>query len=242
MNALNVTLSPDGAFEINSPYPGKRDYKIVHDGSDGCHPWKVVSELGESGIWRDEDTFQSLDEAMDWAVSLSTETYPVPGYGVTLPCGTFFSRPGLVKIEDVMASIGWAYVTSVSGWSPVTYPKDTPQSVVESYFQDMVEDTAALLGSVDLCSPTEGDEEHMDMWVADISIPVDGFIQTDHAQAIFLEIFEQEGIRCTDSFDYTTRINVVPHAANVIDFAPFLNARESAPERRKPATSAEAGR
>jgi hypothetical protein len=242
MNALNVTLSTDGAFEINSPYPGKRDYKIIHDASDNCHPWKVISELGESGIWRDEDTFQSLDEAMDWAVSLSTETYPVPGYGVTLPCGTFFARPGRVKIEDVMASIGWVYVTSVTGFSAVTYPKGTPKSVVDAYFQDMVEDTASLLGSVDLCNPTDGEDKPMDMWVADITIPVDGFIPTDRAEATFMEIFEQEGVSCTDSFDYATRINVAPHSANVIDFASFLKARETSPAPRKAATSAEAGR
>ncbi|MCS4088983.1 hypothetical protein [Rhizobium sp. BK176] len=240
MNALNVTLSTDGAFEINSPYPGKRDYKIIHDGSDTCHPWKVISELGESGVWRDEDTFQNLDEAMDWAVSLSTEIYPVPGYGVTLPCGTFFARPGRVKIEDVMASIGWAYVTSVDGWSPVTYPKGTPKSVVESYFQDMVEDTASILGSIDLCNDNE--DEPMDMWIADITIPVDGFIQTDRAIETFKAIFEQEGVTCTGSFDYATRINVAPHSANVIDFVPYLKARETSPAPRKAATSAEAGR
>lgn len=241
MNALNVTLSDDGAFEITSPLPGKRDFKIIHDGADACHPWRVISEMGGSGIWRNEDVFQSLDEAMDWAVSLSTETFPVPGYGVTLPCGTFFSRPGRVKIEDVMASIGWTYVISVNGWSPITYPKGTSKNAVLSYFQDLVEDTAAILGSVDRCPPTEGENDKgTDMWVADITIPVYGFVHTQHAQENFLAIFEEEGVPCVDSFDYTTRTNVIPHTATVIDLESVRKARVHSPAPRT-ATSAEAG-
>lgn len=240
MNALNVTLSDDGAFEITSQLPGKRDFRIIHDGAHDCHPWKVVSELGGSGIWREEDSFQNLDEAMDWAVSLSTETFPAPGYGVTLPCGTFFSRPGRVKIEDVMASIGWVYVVSVDGYSPAPFPKNTNHQTVKSYFEDLVSDTAAILGSVDP-EVDDADESGMVMWIADIKIPVYGFIRTDRAQAMFLDIFEQEGIPSTNSFDYTTRINVVPHAANVIQLDD-MRALRGSPITPIQTASAEAGR
>jgi hypothetical protein len=242
MNAINVTLSGDGAFEINSPYPGKRDFRIVHDGAHDCHPWKVVSDLGETGFWRDEDSFQNLDEAMDWAVSLSSETYPTPGYGVTLPCGTFFSRPGRVKIEDVMASIGWVYVISVRGYSPITFPKGTPVSSITSHFEDLVEDTGAILGSVDRENPTDSEADSgLEMWLADITIPISGFIQTDFAVHTFKSIFEEEGIPSTEYFDYATRVNVSPHSANVIDFAAARKERE-APSAPNKAASAEAGR
>jgi hypothetical protein len=242
MNALNVTLSDDGAFEITSPFPGKRDFRIFHDVADNCHPWRVISEMGGSGIWRDEDCFQSLDEAMDWAVSLSTETYPVAGYGVTLPCGTFFSRPGKVKIEDVMAAIGWTYVISVKGWSPITYPEGTQHTTVASYFHDLVQDTAAILGDVDPCPPTDGEEDNgMEMWVADITIPVYGFVNTERAQETFLSIFEEEGVPSTTSFDYTTRVNVTPHTATIFELDAFRTAREPSPTSVQ-ATSAEASR
>jgi hypothetical protein len=242
MNVLNITLSDDGAFEIISPIPGKRDFKIKHDSTDACHPWKVISEMGGSGVWREDDSFQSLDEALDWSVSLSTETFPVPGYGVTLPCGTFFSRPGKVKIEDVMASIGWTYVLSVDGWSPIMYPKGTSKNAVISYFQNLVEDTAAVLGSVDRCPPTDGEDDNgQEMWVADITIPVYGFIHSDHAQSSFASIFEDEGIPCMDAFDYTTRTNVTPHSATIIDFASALKARELS-QASHTTNSAEAGR
>ncbi|MDW9481196.1 hypothetical protein GOB57_21355 [Sinorhizobium meliloti] len=242
MNALNVILCDDGAFEITSPYPGKRDFKIIYDGAHDCHPWRVISEMGGSGVWRDEDSFQCLDEAMDWAVSLSSETYPVPGYGVTLPCGTFFSRPGKVKIEDVMAAIGWSYVISVDGWSPVKYPKGTPHATVAAYFQDLLEDTAAILGSIDPEIAAEGeDEAGMELWIADVTIPVYNFVHRDDAQATFLSLFEEEGIPCMDSFDYTGRVNVNPHTATIIELEPFRTAREPSSTAAR-ATSAEAGR
>ena len=229
MTALTVKLLDDGAFEIASPFPGKRDYKIIHDGSHECLPWKVLSEMGESGIWREEDTFQSLDEALDWAVSLSSETFPVPGYGVTLPCGAFFSRPGNVKIEDVMAAIGWSYVVSVTGWSPKVYPKGTSRDTAVAYFEDLVEDTGAILGSVDICNKTDGEDDRgLDMWCADIVIPVSAFVRTEQAQEVFLEIFEEEGIPSTKYFDYECRVNVTPHSADVLDFSAAFEARKAA--------------
>lgn len=228
MTALNVILSDDGAFEILSPTPGKRDFRILHDESLESHSWKVLSELGQSGVWREEDTFESLDEALDWAVSLSTETYPAPGYGVTLPCGTFLARPGRVKIEDAMAAIGWTYVISVNGWSPITYPKGTSRSTVTSYFEDLIEDTAAILGSVDLCPGTEGeDDDGMEMWIADVTIPVAEFLHEDTRLEAFIEIFDAEGIPNTNLFDYVNRVNVIPHKADVLDFEEFRKAREN---------------
>lgn len=225
MTALTVTLLDEGAFEILSPFPGKRDYRIIHDGSDEIHPWKVISEMGGSGIWREDDTFQSLDEALEFAVSLSSEIFPAPAFGINLPCGTFISRPGRVKIEDVMAAIGWSFVVSVMGYSPVTYPKNTPRSTVVAYFEDLVSDTGAILGSVDPGNKTDGEIETDNLWIADIVIPVSAFVRTIHAEQAFKEIFEEEGIPCTDVFDYQCRTNVAPHSADIIDFCAAFEAR-----------------
>nr|WP_250807197.1 hypothetical protein [Neorhizobium tomejilense] len=228
MTPLNVILLAEGIFEIISPFLGKRDYRITHDGVCEHRPWKVISEIGNSGVWREEDTFQSLDEALDWAVSLATETFPVPGYGVTLPCGSFLSRPGNVKIEDVMAGMGWAYVVSAMGYSPVKYPKGTSEATVRAYFEDLVEDTAAILGSVDICSRDEcEDENNMDSWVADIVVPIYEFVRTENLIQTFTEAFENEGVTTTGHFDWNYRTNVAPHTAEVLDFESAFAAREA---------------
>lgn len=238
MNAINVILTEDGAFEIVSPFPGKRDYRIFHDTDPDNHPWKVISEMGCSGVWREEDRFQSLDEALDWAVSLSSETYPVPAYGVTLPCGTYMARPGKVKIEDAMAGFGWSYIVSAMGWSHASYPADTPHSTVQAHFEEMVEDTLAILGDVEACP--DRDDRGMCLWIADITIPVYAFVRTDNAKEVLLALFEEEGIPCTDAFDYTGRVNVTPHSALIIELDAARLARTAVPEL--PVSSAEAGR
>ena len=226
MTPSTVTLLTDGAFEIVSPFPGKRDYRVVHEGIYEACPWKVISELGESGVWRDENSFQTLDEAIDWCVAMSSETFPVPGYGINLPCGSFVTRPGKVKLEDVMASMGWLYVVSVLGHSPIQYGRGTSYATVAAYFEDLVEDTAAILGNVDLCTkPEESVEKGRELWIADITIPVCGFIHTATATETFRAVFEQEGIPHTDCFDYTTRVNVRPHEALILDFEAAFKAR-----------------
>jgi hypothetical protein len=233
MTPLIVNLLANGTFEINSPFIGKRDYRIVRNTECDYHLWKVISELGENNVWREDNTFQSLDEALDWAVSMATETFPVPGYGITLPCGSFLSRPGNVKIEDVMAGMGWAYIPSAMGYSPVSYPRGTSETTVRAYFEEMVRDTIAVLGSVDKCPQDEDDtEQTTEGWIADIVIPVCEFVHERKILSVLTEAFENEGVPTTGHFDWNYRINVAPHNAEILDFEAAYEARKAL---RKPA-------
>lgn len=220
MTAPTVTLLESGEFEIIAPLAGHYDYRVEFDGKDVCHPWQALQQFEGSDTWKYANTFASLDEALDWCVSSATGIFPVPGYGVELPCGRFFSRPGRIEAEKVMAGMGWAYVTHVTGYAIRDFPENASHDAVRAHFEEMTEDTIVAVGDVVRCQRDENDLPGKYLWVADMLAPVNGFMLDTEITAEAAALFEEElgkgvvGVH----IDYQRRTGVDPHNAEVVGF------------------------
>lgn len=219
MPATNVSINIKGVFNIPSSRADRAQFRV--SAADECpHGWNVSSKFDGADQWNPAGHFESLDDALSWSVAEAGGDKD--GFGVTMPCGAFFSRPGRIKAEDVMAAHGWVYVTHILGYSGKDFPLGTPQSDIVAYFEDLVEDTSAVLGEVYRCTVDENDQT---LWVADIEIPAMELMNTASIPEVCLDMFEEEGIPCLNDFQYFTHTNVHPHTAAILSFEEHAAAR-----------------
>jgi hypothetical protein len=237
MTDLNVQLRADGLFEIKSPFLGKSSYQIVNNADDPTsRDWNVRSFFDGDMVtfsggdlvarWKVVNSFENLDEALDWCVSMVTGIYPVPNYIVTLPCGAHFTRPGRIPVENVMAGIGWSYVTHVKGNSVIKFPSTWTSEAVERHYEGLVEETAVVLGSIDICPSMEDEEDgSSSLWSADVMVPIGGFTRISEITEEASRAFAMEGVPVLADFEYFGRPNVKAHSSPVLDFMHHFNAR-----------------
>lgn len=235
MPNVNVTLAADGTFHVRTPYVGEFDYQVTLDADVRFPPWNVRSRRA-GGDWGPVASYHSVDEALDWCVSTALGEESTPGYGVSLPCGRHVFRPGRIGLEDIMAGSGWAFVTHVTGHSPLDLPEGATQEDAEEAFADLVRDTTAVLGDVELAAIDEGDRT---LWIADVTIPLNSLVRLDHVLETCQTLFDDEGIPHMRAFDYYKRPNVRAHSAEIVDFEAFKRARDASGDA--PSSTAESG-
>lgn len=215
MQGFEVTLEDYGQFHIPPAHADDGDRKISFDPELSRRPWIVTEMSAEDCKWIRIESFNSLDDALDWCVSVTTGAAK-PQYRVNLPCGGSFSRPGRVKAEDVMSSMGWVYVTHLTGFAHFAPSEPCSETVVRRHFLSIIEESPNVrLGEI-----TPLHEDATLMWIADLHIPFEGFIQRDHIEFEKDIAFSSEGIKLrVQGFDCKVKLGASPRSADLFDFS-----------------------
>jgi len=213
MQGFVVTLREDGLFEALSADPARPSVRVMCDSGQPGSPWMTVVPDREGAGWKATASFWSLDEAIDRAVAEATGM-PGVAYEVRLPDGVRFARPGRVGAEQVLASAGWLYVTSLIGFAMVTTPSGTTPFEARAVMRGRVQGKQAVLGEVCLSDEDE-DGKH---WCADLMLPFEGFLRTEEIEAEARAAFAAEGIEVIPHFDFRTRTSLSMAGASIIPF------------------------
>lgn len=224
MRGFIVNLREDGLFEALSADPARPAVRVMCDSSHPGSPWTAIVPDLEGAGWTGVASFHSLDDALDFAVAEATGL-PVTSYEVRLPDGIRFSRPGRVGAEQVMASAGWLYVSSLIGFAMTTTPQGTTPFQARAAMRTRIEGTQAVLG--DVCLSDE-DEEGMH-WCADLMLPFEGFVRMEDIEAEARAAFAAEGIEVIPHYDFRTRTSLRTAGASIIPFpADRIRSRQTA--------------
>lgn len=214
MKGFVVHLREDGLFEAPAVAPGGSSVRIVYESADQRHPWVAMS-LDDMGVkWRRMKGFHSLDEALDFSVSQVNWERTVCEYSVRLPDGMSFQRPGRLPAEQVMASAGWVFVTSLIGYAMVTTERNGNAFGVRAVMAKRLLGCQARIGDIDL---SDADEEGLH-WCIDLSLPYEGFIKVEDIGAEAKAAFAADKVDVMPHFDFRPRSNVAMTEATVIAF------------------------
>lgn len=221
MQGFEVTLEDHGLFLVPAMHAYDGDRKIAYDSEFPRRPWVITQMDVATCRWERIDSFATLDEALNTAVS-EASGLARPNYRVKLPCGQHFSRPGNVPAEAVISSLGWVYVTHLVGFSAFLSDTNCSPSLARRHFLTMVKDTPnVVVGEV---SPNdEGDNR---LWIADLHIPFDGFIRREDIETEKNISFAAEGIPLVEGFDCTIAVGGEVRSADLISLAEHVAARQ----------------
>jgi len=214
MKGFAVNLRDDGLFEASSAYPGESSVRIMHDSSDRHCPWVALTLDPGEVKWMPLKSFHSLDDALDFAVGEVNWDRELHEYTVRIPDGMSFRRPGRLPAEQVMASAGWYFVTSLIGYVMMKTPHDGNAFDVRSELSRRLEGKKTRIGDVDL---SDRDEEGLH-WCIDLNLPYEGFIHVDDVEAEARAAFAVEGVEVIPNFNFQPRTNVAMQEASVIAF------------------------
>lgn len=221
MQGFEVTLEDHGLFLVPALHPYDTDRKIAFDSEIARRPWVITQMDPATCRWERVDSFSTLDEALNAAVS-EASGLPRPNFRVRLPCGQHFSRPGRVSAESVLSSLGWVYVTHLVGFAHFFSETSCSEARARKHFLAMIEESpSVVLGDV---SPSdEGDSR---LWIADLHIPFDGFIRREDIEAEKNNSFAFEGIPLVEGFDCTIAVGGEARSAELICLADHVAARQ----------------
>lgn len=223
MQGFEVKLSDTGMFEIPALAPGWESFRIGCNSEDVGTPWCVLG-TDETGVkWRRIRSFSTLDQALNFAVSSVENDESIREFNVLLPCGGRFRRPGRIAAEEVMASMGWIYVETVTGFAMLSTPATSGDLQARKEFLKIIEDTQLTLGSVDLTDEVDG-KRH---WCADVTVSYECFIHRDDLDTQFALSFASEGLKVITHMDYRARILMPADVGNVVDFLSYRQERVS---------------
>lgn len=214
MKGFVVTLREDGLFEAPCVRPGSSSIRVIYDSYSPSSPWIALSLDDTGGKWARLDGFHCLDAAIDFAVRSALGEQMVPEYGVRMPDGTSFRRPGRIALEQVMASAGWLFVNSLVGFSMVTTGPEATVFDARGVMAERLKGSPAWLGDVNLA---DQDDEGLH-WCADINLTYEGFVRVEDIDGEARAAFAAEGIQVIPHFDFRTRTSVSVSNASVIAF------------------------
>lgn len=221
MQGFEVTLEGHGLFHVPAQRPGDAARKISYDPETKRAPWVVTEMDGPTCRWYRIVSFNTLDEAMDWAVSDATGLRR-PNYRVNLPCGKHFSRPGRVPAESVLSALGWVYVTHLIGFSHFSSPSACSEARARRHFLELTQDSpSVVVGDVTAC-----DDGENRFWIADLRIPFDGFIRREDIETEKDISFASERIPLVEGFDCMIAVGGEARSADLISLADHVAARQ----------------
>jgi hypothetical protein len=221
MQGFEVTLEEHGMFLVPSQTPEFGNLKIAYDPEFRRRPWIVLEMDLATCQWYRMDSFVTLDEALDWAVSDVTEINR-PNYRVKLPCGNYFSRPGRIPAEEVLSSMGWVYVTHLVGFSPFTSTEPCSEALALKHFLEITQDSPTVeVGEVTAC-----DEGQNCFWIADLRIPFDGFIRREDIETETNISFAAENIPLVEGYDCVIAVGGEARSAEILSLAEHAAARQ----------------
>jgi hypothetical protein len=221
MQGFEVTLEDHGMFLIPAQNPEDGDRKIAYDAEIGRRPWVIMEMEIDTCRWARVESFATLDEALDWAVSASTGLSR-PNYRVALPCGRHFSRPGRVAAEEVLTALGWVYVTHLVGFSHFASETSCSEHRARKHFFSLVEHSPSVV--VGECTAVDDGENRL--WIADLHIPFDGFIRREDIETEKNISFASEGIPLVEGFDCAIAVGGEVRSADLISLADHVAARQ----------------
>lgn len=221
MQGFEVTLEDHGLFLVPAQRPEDGDRKIAYDPEMKRRPW-VVTEIDPATCkWVPIESFTTLDEALDWAVSDATGLLR-PNYRVKLPCGQHFSRPGRINAEAVLSAMGWVYVTHLIGFSHFNSATPCSEHRARRHFVELVQDSpSVVVGEVTPC-----DDGENRFWIADLRIPFDGFIRREDIETEKDISFASERIPLVEGFDCMIAVGGEARSADLISLADHVAARQ----------------
>lgn len=214
MKGFVVQLREDGLFEAKPAFPGESSVRVVCEPADQRMPWVALSLDADGLKWTRLRGFHSLDEALDFAVEQAHWDGPLHGYSVRMPDGMAFQRPGRLPVEQVMASAGWFFVTSLVGYAMVTADHGSNAMEVRSEMLRRLEGSDARIGDV---NPSDEDSEGRH-WCIDLDYPYEGFIHVDDVRREAQAAFAADGIEVIPHFDFRPRTSLAVKEAAVIAF------------------------
>ncbi|TLX15833.1 hypothetical protein [Rhizobium sp. MHM7A] len=212
MTTFNVTLEKHGFFEVPSVEPMGGSLRVGFNPDYKARPWVILSQDRDGVRWEYLFSYADLDSALAYAVRHQVGVKNPWEYTVNLPCGGQFKRPGRVPVEQVMASMGWMYVTDIIGYGALSDSRLVSVEAARKVFQDRIVDTNVTLGKID---PLNEEKGH---WCANYLMTYHGFIHRDELQSELRICFQSEGVAILpDMFDYRCRHKVTT-TADVISF------------------------
>lgn len=221
MQGFEVTLEDHGLFLVPAMHPYDGDRKIAYDSELPRRPWVITQKDTATCRWTRIDSFATLDDALTRAVS-DASGLARPNFRVRLPCGQQFSRPGRIRAEDVLSSLGWTYVTHLVGFSAFSSDLGCTETTARRHFLDLVKNSPTVVVG-DVVSNDEGDDR---LWIADLHIPFDGFIRREDIENEKNVTFALEGIPLIEGFDCTVAVGGEARSADLINLAEHVAARQ----------------
>lgn len=212
MTTFNVTLEKHGFFVVPSVEPMGGSLRVGFNPDYEATPWVILSQDRDGIRWDYLFSYADLDSALAYAVRHQVGVKNPWEYTVNLPCGGQFKRPGRVPAEQVMASMGWMYVTDIIGYGPLKDSRLVTVEAARKVFQDRIADTNVTLGKIDPLN------EEVGHWCANYLMTYHGFIHRDELQSELRICFQSEGVAILpDVFDFRCRHKVMA-TADVISF------------------------
>lgn len=212
MTAFNVTLEKHGFFVVPSVGPMGGALRVGFNPDYEASPWVILSQDRDGVRWEYLYSYADLDSALAYAVRHQVGVKNSWEYTVNLPCGGRFKRPGRVPVEQVMASMGWMYITDIIGYGALSDPRILDEMEARQVFEDRISNTNITLGKIDPLNEEKGN------WCANYLMAYHGFIHRDALQSEMGTCFRSEGVAILpDTFDYRCRHKVTT-TADVISF------------------------
>lgn len=224
MKLFTVHHRNDGSFEAEAP-EDRLIYKVLQDEAVSGGPWHVVSrEISGVGSVH-ESSFESLDDALEFAVRLALildDDEPTPRFEVEMLDGETFQGMGRVPAESVLAGMDWINVRELVGNYMIKGPEDMSQEEADFRVHQDIADKHVFLGQVDFVESEDG-KSH---WCADLRIPQNCFMKRELIEKVAEEAFTLEGLSVM-CIEWSTRTPVKAWTAEIVQFSHWSAAGNS---------------
>lgn len=181
-HVCTVTLRNDGAFSMEAP---EGEHVLMYDAEDMA--WNLVGPaLPGSAVGRLLARSPTLDFGLTLLVGIGGK---LGSFGVELPCGNMFSRPGKMPALDVLAAFGYAPVKAVTGFVLVDLDPSLQELEVRRKLVSSLSGSSCDLGSVEA---TEISSEST-LWCCEVSLPLEGVVHLGSLDELVAEALAPTG-------------------------------------------------
>jgi len=210
MEGLTVRMQRCGSFDLAV---GDVTWRVVHEVSFNPIPWVVVA-MDSKGRHALYESFATIDEALSSMIAVSGAGDASSRFRVLLPCGQHFLRPGKVRAESVISTLGWTHTKRYIGYMVLSLPERATNMEARERFRRNITIGSARIGEMTCVERADG----LSHWCADILLDRDGFVRWDEFQQDAARAFSPMRGEMLENYDFVPRIPTVPNAAVVIGF------------------------
>lgn len=201
-----VELNEDGSFTTHGR---GMDCHLIYDPSPEGSRWLLLHSTNDQ-VDHPLSAHASLDEALVALVGAAHDD--CDSFSVSLPSNDLFSRPGKLRAEEVLATLGYALVDGLSAYA--VYSPSTELTLDEALrsFREMMHGYPVTMGSAAFI----GDLENA--WCCDFRVAFEGYVHRDAMQGYVESLLAGSGLEITEVIEYEDAGAEVPDESNVVAF------------------------